>query len=106
MIEAVRKILPKARHRGDPAPTGRCEPVVFARVSAGRFHPFGGEEAVIPQPVQQGIDGSFADDQIGFVLEMPDDFQAVKRAAPMGRENGKFEGAFAELHFPFIGRVR
>lgn len=67
------------------------------------FDPLAGEETEGLEACEEGVDGSFGDDEVGGGFEVAEDFEAIEFTVPEGGEDGEFEGAFAELDFPFIG---
>lgn len=75
--------------------------VVLARGPGGRLLPAVGEQAVVLQARQQGIERAFHHNQV-CVLHAGDDFRSVGIAAPQKQQHAEFEHAFAHLGFEIV----
>jgi hypothetical protein len=69
------------------------------------FDPFRAEQTIGFEPAEQWVDGTFRDDQACVLGQLPDDFQSVTWAGPLGSEDGEFEATFSELNLPFFGGI-
>src|SRR4051812_37968244 len=96
---------PLMDHQAKPSPALGRQPVVLAWM-CGRGLPFGVEPPVAREPAEDGIDGAFGDDEVGQLLEVPDDLEAVARARRDGEQDGEFEAASPHLLGPGVSRDR
>ena len=96
---------PEAGHFESAVGARGSEGVVLAGMSETGFDPFGLNEPGAFEAAKQRVDSALGYNETGAVFEAAQHLQPIKAAGPKCGEGGKFHAAFAELYFPFVGRI-